>query len=94
MEHRRRSYQRRNTARLDEFQLINFEFPKISYTYNPVFHGNNRAAITTAMRLQGKSGAPHMPAVGLFRPVAIGSLRPEGVSRASSKTVKGDTGAW
>jgi hypothetical protein len=42
-------------GRLDEFQLINFEFPEVSHTYNPFYYGNARATISTAMQLQGKS---------------------------------------
>lgn len=42
-------------GRLDELQLINFEFPEISHTYNPFFYGGVRASISTAMRLQANS---------------------------------------
>lgn len=41
--------------RLDELQLINFEFPEVSHTYNPFFYGGTRASISTAMRLQANS---------------------------------------
>ena len=41
--------------RLDEFRLINFEFPEISHTYNPFFSGGVRATISTAMKLQANS---------------------------------------
>jgi intracellular multiplication protein IcmO len=45
----------KEAGRLDEFQLINFEFPEISHTYNPFFFGSVRAALSTAMRLQANS---------------------------------------
>lgn len=42
-------------GRLDEFRLINFEFPEISHTYNPFFSGGVRATISTAMKIQANS---------------------------------------
>lgn len=41
--------------RLDEFRLINFEFPEISHTYNPFYSGGVRATISTAMKIQANS---------------------------------------
>lgn len=41
--------------RLDQFKLINFEFPEQSHTYNPFFSGGVRATISTAMKLQANS---------------------------------------
>lgn len=41
--------------RLDEFRLINFEFPEVSHTYNPFFSGGVRATISTAMKIQANS---------------------------------------
>ena len=41
--------------RLDEFRLINFEFPKTSHTYNPFYSGGVRATISTAMKIQANS---------------------------------------
>lgn len=42
-------------GRLDEFRLINFEFPEVSHTYNPFFSGGVRATISTAMKIQANS---------------------------------------
>lgn len=41
--------------RLDEFRLINFEFPEVSHTYNPFYSGGVRATISTAMKIQANS---------------------------------------
>lgn len=45
----------REAGRLDQFKLINFEFPEQSHTYNPFFSGGVRATLTTAMKIQAKS---------------------------------------
>lgn len=42
-------------GRLDEFRLINFEFPEVSHTYNPFNSGGVRATISTAMKIQANS---------------------------------------
>lgn len=42
-------------GRLDQFKLINFEFPKISHSYNPFFSGGVRATLSTAMKMQANS---------------------------------------
>lgn len=41
--------------RLDQFKLINFEFPEVSHTYNPVYSGGVRATLSTAMKMQANS---------------------------------------
>lgn len=41
--------------RLDEFKLINFEFPEQSHTYNPLFSGGVRATLSTLMKIQANS---------------------------------------
>lgn len=41
--------------RLDQFKLINFEFPENSHTYNPFFSGGVRATLSTAMKVQANS---------------------------------------
>lgn len=41
--------------RLDQFKLINFEFPEQSHTYNPVFSGGVRATLSTLMKIQANS---------------------------------------
>lgn len=41
--------------RLDQFKLINFEFPENSHTYNPFFSGGVRATLSTAMKIQANS---------------------------------------
>ncbi|EPJ5561590.1 type IV secretory system conjugative DNA transfer family protein [Pseudomonas aeruginosa] len=41
--------------RLDQFKLINFEFPRQSHTYNPVFSGGVRATLSTTMKMQANS---------------------------------------
>lgn len=41
--------------RLDQFKLINFEFPDQSHTYNPFFSGGVRSTISTAMKIQANS---------------------------------------
>ncbi|NVL48717.1 DUF87 domain-containing protein [Pseudomonas syringae pv. actinidiae] len=41
--------------RLDQFKLINFEFPEQSHTYNPLFSGGARATLTTLMKIQAAS---------------------------------------
>ncbi|KKN96210.1 hypothetical protein LCGC14_0171400 [marine sediment metagenome] len=41
--------------RLDQFKLINFEFPENTHTYNPVFAGGVRATLSTAMKIQASS---------------------------------------
>lgn len=42
-------------GRLDQFKLINFEFPENSHTYNPFFSGGVRATLSTAMKIQANS---------------------------------------
>lgn len=42
-------------GRLDQFKLINFEFPEQSHTYNPFFSGGVRATLSTAMKMQANS---------------------------------------
>nr|WP_192963347.1 TraM recognition domain-containing protein [Pseudomonas fluorescens] len=41
--------------RLDQFKLINFEFPEQSHTYNPVHSGGVRATLSTLMKIQANS---------------------------------------
>lgn len=41
--------------RLDQFKLINFEFPEQSHSYNPVFSGGVRATLSTLMKIQANS---------------------------------------
>ncbi|MGO0663576.1 type IV secretory system conjugative DNA transfer family protein [Pseudomonas aeruginosa] len=41
--------------RLDQFKLINFEFPEQSHTYNPVYSGGVRATLSTLMKIQANS---------------------------------------
>ncbi|MFL1449097.1 type IV secretory system conjugative DNA transfer family protein [Pseudomonas tritici] len=41
--------------RLDQFKLINFEYPEQSHTYNPFFSGGARSTISTAMKVQANS---------------------------------------
>ncbi|MCF5381932.1 TraM recognition domain-containing protein [Pseudomonas syringae] len=41
--------------RLDQFKLINFEFPEQSHTYNPFYSGGVRSTISTAMKVQANS---------------------------------------
>jgi intracellular multiplication protein IcmO len=45
----------REANRLDQFKLINFEFPEQSHTYNPVYSGGVRATLSTLMKLQANS---------------------------------------
>lgn len=45
----------KEAGRLDQFKLINFEFPENSHTYNPFFSGGVRATLSTAMKLQANS---------------------------------------
>ncbi len=42
-------------GRLDQFKLINFEFPEVSHTYNPLFSGGVRATLSTVMKMQANS---------------------------------------
>lgn len=41
--------------RLDQFKLINFEYPEQSHTYNPVYSGGVRATLSTLMKIQANS---------------------------------------
>ena len=45
----------REANRLDQFKLINFEFPEQSHTYNPLYSGGVRATLSTMMKMQGSS---------------------------------------
>ncbi|MPQ69393.1 type IV secretory system conjugative DNA transfer family protein [Pseudomonas sp. MWU12-2323] len=41
--------------RLDQFKLVNFEYPEQSHTYNPLYSGGVRATLSTLMKIQANS---------------------------------------
>lgn len=45
----------REANRLDQFKLVNFEYPEQSHTYNPVYSGGVRATLSTLMKIQANS---------------------------------------
>tara|TARA_R110002124_G_scaffold128157_23_gene288777 strand:+ start:7193 stop:8920 length:1728 start_codon:yes stop_codon:yes gene_type:complete len=45
----------KEAGRLDQFKLINFEFPENSHKYNPFMAGGVRATLSTAMKIQSSS---------------------------------------